>query len=106
MPKKLKSDRFVVRQYASPETARSIAGGEGGAPLAWYPLVMAGADGRVTLPGFSPVAGQALRLIIDAHGDGRIESCELLGEVAAKVGLCAEAICGYTRMFGNRFSPQ
>ena len=46
-------------------------------PLAWYPLLIAGPDGRVTLPGFAPAAGQAVRLMIDAHGDGRIESCEL-----------------------------
>ncbi len=64
---KLKSDRFVVRQYTST-----------GKPLAWYPLLTAGADGRVTLPGLAPSAGEALRLVIDAHGDGRIESCELL----------------------------
>jgi len=74
---KLKSFRFVVRQYALPDMARSIAGEDGGKPLAWYPLVMAGADGRVTLPGLMPAVGRPLRLFIDAHGDGRIESCVL-----------------------------
>lgn len=75
---KLKSDRFIVRQYASPDIARSIAGEDGAKPLAWYPLVMAGTDGRVALPGLAPAAGRPVRLFIDAHGDGRIESCELL----------------------------
>jgi hypothetical protein len=74
----LKSDRFAVRQYAAPDTARSGGGEEGGKPLAWYPLLTAGADGRVTLPGLAPATGQAIRLIIDAHSDGRLESCELL----------------------------
>jgi len=75
--KELKSDRFVVRQYTLPDLAGSIAGEECAKPLAWYPLVMAGADGRATLPGLAPAAGQSVRLFIDAHGDDRIESCEL-----------------------------
>jgi hypothetical protein len=74
----LKSDRFVVRQYPLPGMARSIAGEGGVKPLAWYPLVVAGADGRVALPGLAPAAGKAVRLFIDALSDGRIESCELL----------------------------
>ena len=44
----LKSDRFVVRQYALPHMARSAMGENSDKPLAWYPLVTAGADGRVT----------------------------------------------------------
>ena len=88
----LKSDRFVVRQYVSAAMTPSSAGDDPGTrkieplvpgcpdgkPLAWYPLLTAGADGRVTLPGLAPAAGQAVRLVIDAHSDGRIESCELL----------------------------
>ena len=74
----LKSDRFVVRQYTSSDRTRSATGEGGGKPLAWYPLLTAGADGRVTLPGLAPAAGKTRRLIIDACSDGRIESCELL----------------------------
>ena len=46
-------------------------------PLAWYPLLTADADGRVTLTGLAPPAGKPRRLLIDAWGDGGIESCEL-----------------------------
>jgi hypothetical protein len=55
-----------------------MAGNDDARPLAWYPLLLSDREGRVTLPGLVPVAGQAVRLFIDAHGDGGIESCELL----------------------------
>ncbi len=74
----LKSDRFVVRQYVQPEGAAGGTGEDRTKPLAWYPLLTTGADGRVTVPGVAPPGGKTLRLLIDAHGDGRIESCELL----------------------------
>jgi hypothetical protein len=79
----LKSDRFAVRQYPSPDAVRSGADGEDAKPLAWYPLLIAAPDGRVTIPAVAPAAAgtiypwSAARLIIDAHSDGRIESCEL-----------------------------
>ncbi len=73
----LKSDRFVVRQYAQPVTTSAPAGEDRAKPLAWCPLLIAGPDGRVTVPAVG-AAGQALRLIIDAHDDGRIDSCEIL----------------------------
>jgi hypothetical protein len=76
-PEELKSDRFVVRQYVSPGGDGSGDGRAGGRPLAWYPLLVAGPDGRVTLPGLAPVAGKTLRLLIDAQSNGRLESCEL-----------------------------
>ena len=71
---KLKSDCFTVR----PDGVPVPAGDDPAKPLAWYPLLVAGTDGRVTLGGFSPVAGKTYRLLIDAQGDGRVESCELL----------------------------
>jgi hypothetical protein len=74
----LKADRFAVRQYVRPDSVAEPTGGDAAKPLAWYPLLIAGPDGRVTLPGLPPAAGQTLRLIIDAHGDGRIGSCELI----------------------------
>jgi len=77
-PEGLKPDRFVVRQYPPPDTAGSSEGGEGVKPLAWYPLLIAGPDGRVTVPAVKPAAGRSIRLIIDAQSDGRIESCDLL----------------------------
>ena len=76
-PEELKSDRFAVRQYVLPGGGRSGDGKASGQPLAWYPLLVAGPDGRVTLPGLAPAAAKTLRLIIDAQSDGRIESCEL-----------------------------
>jgi hypothetical protein len=74
----LKSDRFVVRQYARPESAADPSGKGPAKPLGWYPLLTTGPDGRVTVPGLVPAAGKRLRLRIDAHSDGRIESCELM----------------------------
>ena len=74
----LKADRFAVRQSVRPDSVAEPTGGDAAKPLAWYPLLIAGPDGRVTLPGLPPAAGQTLRLIIDAHGDGRIGSCELI----------------------------
>jgi len=74
----LKSDRFAVRQYPLPDVARSSNGGDGAKPLAWYPLLIAGADGLVSVPNVSPDAGRAVRLMIDAHSEGRLESCELI----------------------------
>ena len=56
---------------------RRCSAGESARPLAWYPLLTADADGRATLTGLAPPAGKPLRLLIDAWGDGRIESCEL-----------------------------
>jgi hypothetical protein len=73
----LKSDRFVVRQYVQPYAASGPAGEDREQPLAWFPLLVAGLDGRVTVPGVAPAAGQAIRLVIGAHSDGRLESCEL-----------------------------
>ena len=73
----LKFDRFAVRKYVQPDAAAASAGGDFAKPLAWYPLLIAGPDGRVTIPAVPSAAGQTLRLIIDAHSDGRIESCEL-----------------------------
>ena len=74
----LKADRFAVRQYVQPQPAPSAVDDGPVAPLAWYPLLIAGPDGRVTLPGLAPAAGQAVRFLIDAHGDGRIESCDII----------------------------
>jgi hypothetical protein len=73
----LKSDRFVVRQYVPPDVASAATGEDRAKPLAWFPLLIAGPDGRVTVPGLAPAAGRTLRLVIDAHSDGRLESCEI-----------------------------
>ena len=72
----LKADRFAVRQYSQPDGVVS-AGRDSAKPLAWYPLLIAGPDGRVTIPPVASAAGQTPWLVIDAHCDGRIESCEL-----------------------------
>ena len=71
----LQADRFPVQQYV--ELDASAAAEPGGKPLAWYPLLLAGPDGRVTVPGVAASAAKGLRLIIEAQGDGRVESCEL-----------------------------
>jgi hypothetical protein len=73
----LKSDRFAVRQYAQSNAAAAPLGEDPAKPLAWYPLLIASPDGRVDVPGVAPVTGKTLHLIIDALGDGRIESCDL-----------------------------
>jgi hypothetical protein len=72
----VRSARFSVRQYVQTNSAAAV-GGKSPRPLAWYPLLITDDDGRVTLPGLVPAAGQVLRLFVDAHCDGRIESCEL-----------------------------
>ncbi len=66
-----------MRQYVQPGVA-AVSGEDPAKPLAWYPLLIAGPDGRVRVPGLAPAAGQTLRLFIDAHSGGQIESCELL----------------------------
>lgn len=76
-PEELKVDRFPVQHYASPDMARPLAADNGGKPLAWYPLLITAPDGRVTVPGITVATGKTLRLMIEAHGNGRIESCEL-----------------------------
>jgi hypothetical protein len=73
----LKSERFALRQYAWPDTVSTSADDDSLRPLAWYPLLIAGPDGRVTVPAVKMATGKPLRLIIDAHDDGRMESCEL-----------------------------
>ena len=73
----LKADRFALRQYSQPDGVAAAGGRDPGKPLAWYPLLMAGPDGRVTIPAVTPAAGQTPWLVIDAHSAGRIESCEL-----------------------------
>jgi 5-hydroxyisourate hydrolase-like protein (transthyretin family) len=69
----LKSDRFILRQYSVPQGRQDPAG-----PLAWYPLLVAGPDGRVEVPAAATLAGKPLRLILDVHSDGRLDSCDLL----------------------------
>ena len=73
----LKADRFAMVHYIESDISNTASGGDTGTPLAWYPLLTTGADGRVTLTGLAPPAGKPRRLLIDAWGDGRIESCEL-----------------------------
>jgi hypothetical protein len=75
----VKAARFPVLHYVQPGPC-AASGADGVKPLAWYPLLISDAAGRVTLQGFSPDGGQPVRLFIDAQGDGRIESCELLAK--------------------------
>jgi hypothetical protein len=74
----LKVDRFPVQQYTTITTNGTPATEQSGKPLAWYPLLTAGSDGRVVLPGVSAAAAKNLRVMVEAEGDGRVESCELV----------------------------
>ena len=76
-PRKLKADRFALRQYVRAAGKVPPGQDECPQPLAWYPLLVATPEGRVTVPGVVPANGKTLRLILDAQGEGRIESCEL-----------------------------
>jgi hypothetical protein len=73
----LKADRFPVQQYTSLSTSNSATHESSDKPVAWYPLLTTGPDGRVAVPAISAAAAKGLRLLIEAHGDGRLESCEL-----------------------------
>ncbi len=73
----LRADRFPVQQYAGLSSDGDPPAKNGDKPLAWYPLLVAGPDGRVALPGLSAAAAKAVRLMIEAQDGGRIESCEL-----------------------------
>jgi hypothetical protein len=72
----LKADRFPVQKYALPDAAGAAMPESDGRPVAWFPLLVAGSDGRVTLPGVKASAA-GLRLLIEAHGDGRLAWCSL-----------------------------
>ena len=73
----LSSDRFVVRQY-TPSTPATTADGDPARPLAWLPLLVAGADGRITIPAIAVVGDKALRLVVNMHGGGRVGSCVIV----------------------------
>jgi hypothetical protein len=73
----LKADRFPVQQYTALDARSDPTVVDNGKPLAWYPLLIAGGDGRVRVPGIAASAAKGLRLRIEVHGDGRIGTCEL-----------------------------
>ena len=71
----LKAYRFVVREYAHRHVSGpSDAPTDVATNLCWHPLLIAGSDGRATIRFELPDSVRTLRLLADAHGDGRLGS--------------------------------
>ena len=73
----LKADRFPIAQHGLSEPNAGSTDGERSQPAAWFPLLLADRDGHVTLPGITAAAAKGLRLEVEAHNGGQLESCEL-----------------------------
>jgi hypothetical protein len=73
----LKADRFPIAQYTPTKASESMSSVERGQPAAWYPLLIADREGHVTVPGITASPAKSLRLEIEAHNGGQLESCEL-----------------------------
>lgn len=71
---KLGALRFAIRDYAPPEQDASAAGADASGTIGWQPLVVVGVDGRAVFPAALLGSGRAVRALIDAHGNGRIDS--------------------------------
>jgi hypothetical protein len=73
--KQLEQYRFIVRQYAHEHLAgQPGVGSDFAETLFWYPLLIAGPDGKATLSFDLSDAITTFLLVADAHGDGRIGS--------------------------------